>query len=166
MAQRKRQRAVPATVTLSLTVEDVEDLVRVAGYYERSMGFMRHVVRLTSARAIRQRFRFVAEESRWLSAFAEATRADMHGSETDVEFTPRALIAFWGRALSSLKSKRSRRRMSPAQLAQRQLLAGKLERAAARLLLDKPEVMAEELHTRRASEVTWMRERLEGGSEA
>jgi hypothetical protein len=164
MAQRKRQRAVPATVTLSLTVEDVDDLVRVAGYYERSMGFMRHVVRLTSARAIRQRFRFVAEESRWLTVFAEATRADMRGSETEVDFTPRALIAFWGRALSSLQSKRSRRRMTPTQLAQRELLAGKLERAAARLLLDKPGVMAEELRTRRASEVTWMRERLEGGS--
>jgi hypothetical protein len=54
--------------------------------------------------------------------------------------------------------------MTPTQLAQRELLAGKLERAAARLLLDKPGVMAEELRTRRASEVTWMRERLEGGS--
>lgn len=164
MPKRNMTRRSVSTVDVSLTNAEIEDLLQLAGYYERSMGVMRHVVRLTSSRPIRQRFDFVAEESRLLRAFAQSLRDNEPDGSHEVAFTPRSLVAFWGRALSSLNSKRSRRRMSAERLAGRQLLAEKLGRGVEKLWLRDPATVAREMSTRRAPEVAWMREQLEGQS--
>lgn len=162
MPKNSQARRSPSTVSVTLTAEEIEDLAQLAAYYQRSMGFMRHVVRLTSPGPIRQRFDFVAEESRWLGAFVESVRDQGADGTREVAFTPRSLVAFWGRALSSLNSKRSRRRLSAAQLAAREVLAGKLGRATEKLWLRDPGIVAGEIATRRAPEAGWMREQLEG----
>jgi hypothetical protein len=156
-----KKRARPnVTVSVTLTREQVDDLVRLASYYQRSMGVMRHVVRLTSPGPIRRRFRFVAEESRYLQAFAEAVRAEMTNDSDPTELTPRSLVAFWGRALSSLNSKRSRRRMSAEEIGRREALADTLRRSTERLWLNEPALVESEIATRRAPEAAWMREQL------
>src|SRR5579884_2381311 len=111
MSRSQSRKKSPRTIAVSMTRDEVEDLASLAHYYERSFGVMRHVVRLTSNREMRQRFRFVAQESRWLADFAAATASDLSADPASVSFTPRSLIAFWGRALSSLNSKRSRRKL-------------------------------------------------------
>lgn len=162
MTRRKRAVSTVSPVKLDLTAGEIDDLAALAGYYERSMGMMRHVVRFTSPGPIRRRFQFVAEESRWLRAFAESLQSAPAESRREVEFTPRALVAFWGRALSSLQSKRSRRRMSPGAIAARQVLSDKLGRAAAELWLRDPATLSREVGTRRAPEAEWMRRQIEG----
>jgi hypothetical protein len=148
------------TVGIRLNDDELADLIDMATYYERSMGIMRHVVRVTSSREMRQRFRFIAEESRWLETFARAAH-DERSEDGEIVFTARALVAFWGRALSSLQSKRSRRRMSPLKLEQRELLAEKLARSAEKLWLRNPELMAQEVAGRREPEAEWMWQRLD-----
>lgn len=156
---RKHTRPI-STVTLTLTREQVDDLIRLAGYYERSMGVMRHVVRLTSPGPIRRRFRFVSEESYYLQAYAESLRSQMTGDTETAGLTPRSLVAFWGRALSSLNSRRSRRRMSPDEVARREALAEVCLRAVERLWLKDPSLVEREIATRRAPEAAWMRDQL------
>jgi hypothetical protein len=163
MPKSSQERRSPSTVRIFLSAKEIEDLVELAQYYQRSMGFMRHVVRITSPRPIRHRFDFVAEESRLLRAFAESVRSG-DGAGRDVEFTARSLVAFWGRALSSLHSKRSRRRLSAERLAVREALADKLRRATEKLWLKDAAGVSGEMATRRAPEVSWMREELEGPS--
>lgn len=156
---RKRARS-NRTVLVTLSREQVDDLVRLAGYYQRSMGAMRHVVRLTSPAPIRRRFQFVAEESRYLQAFAESVRDEMGNDPRPTEFTPRSLVAFWGRALSSLNSKRSRRRMSADEIGRREALAEILRRSVERLWVQEPALIEGEIATRRVPEAAWMRELL------
>lgn len=155
-----RRKGRDTTISVKLTRDEIDDLVQLARYYERSMGPMRHVVRLTSSGVIRRRFQFVAEESRWLAAFAESVRDEEAANAGEVTFTPRSLVAFWGRALSSLNSKRSRRRLSPAALERREALAEKLRRAVERLWLQQRNIAENEIATRRASEAEWMRRLL------
>lgn len=162
---KKRSCPIP-TISLTLTREETEDLVRLAGYYQQSMGFMRHVVRLTSRGPIRRRFHFVAEESRYLREFAESVRSEMTADSVDVEFTPRSLVAFWGRALSSLNSRRSRRRMSAEVIERREDLSDKCRRAIERLWLKNPTLVENEIATRRAPEAEWMRQSLNFPGEA
>jgi hypothetical protein len=156
---KKHTRSV-STVSVTLTRQQVDDLVRLAGYYQRSMGVMRHVVRLTSPGPIRRRFRYVAEESRYLQAFAESLRAEMTDDAQSLEFTPRSLVAFWGRALSSLDSRRSRRRMSAEEIERREALTAVMRRAVERLWIKDPALTESEIATRRAPEAAWMREQL------
>ena len=163
-ASRGRQRAL----VVNLSRREVELLAVLAPYYEKAMGPMRHVVRLTSSRETRERFRFVGEESRWLRRFAEATLQDMRSrnQETaDVALTVAALIAFWGRILASLNSHRSRRRLSAEAIAERETLAAKLARSARQLWRETPEIVETELSTRRPAERAWMLETLESTAE-
>jgi hypothetical protein len=142
----------------------VDDLVRLAHYYEKSMGLGRFFVRLASGPEMKARFRFVQEESDVLEQFASAIVASMQANgqaEIDAEITVRALIAFWGRALSSLNSSRSRRRLSPEKVRIRTALEARLHEKAADLRHVSPDLLTSEIATRRSSEVQWMRERLE-----
>src|SRR5712692_3256732 len=142
MATRKARRkgtprsSRPSCAVVNLTVPEIELLVRSAHYYQKSMGPARHVVRFIAPSAIRTRYRFIAEESSILERFAEATYDEAMGADADqieATFTARALVAFWGRLLANLNSRRSRRRLSGDQIAAREALAAKLERAAAQL---------------------------------
>jgi hypothetical protein len=152
------------SVRVQLTLEEVALLRDLAHFYERSMGPFRSAVRLTSRAAIRNRFRFVAQESSILWQFAEATHREMTELQQDarqVELTPRTLVAFWGRVLASLNTRRSRRRLSEAAVAEREVLANKLAEAAEQLARTELPLLQQELATRRQVEADWMEERLQ-----
>jgi hypothetical protein len=162
-AKRKPQSMKAPSEALSLSLAEVNDLVKLARYYEKSMGFSRYLVRIASGSVMRARFRFVSEESRILEQFVASVRTEMEaGNETEreIRFTPRSLIAFWGRALSSLDSQRSRRKISAENLRLREDLTRKLQNAVTRLYERSRKLMESEISTRRAPEVTWMLERL------
>lgn len=159
------QRSIPISVhtVIHLTGAEVETLVRLANYYEKSMGPMRHLVRLVAPAEVKTKYRFVAEESKWLRRFAETTREDMQRAgqtSADVTLTPRALVAFWGRVLASLHSRRSRRRLSAEQVQEREELAAKLQNAARTLSKRNAALLEQELQTRRPIEAGWMREQV------
>jgi hypothetical protein len=146
-----------------MTRAELEDLVRLARQYEKSMGFSRHFVRFASGPEMRARFRFVAQESDVLEAFARAEleAADSGDSDTrTVDFLPRTLIAFWGRALSSLRSDRSRRRLGRERLATRQAVETKLRDAFAELYRRDTVLARSEIETRREREIAWINEAL------
>ncbi len=156
------QRRQP-TAILQLNPQEAKLLVHVATHYQRAMGPMRFLVRLTAPAEIKAKYRFVSEESRWLKRFAQATYDQMQAdrAETaDVSFTPSALIAFWGRLLTSLNSRRSRRRMSHDQVRAREGLAAKVQEAALSLWKESPEIVDQVLETRRPTEAEWIRQRL------
>jgi hypothetical protein len=152
-----------AVVTVPLTAQQARALVRVAHHYERSMGLTRHIVRLTAAREVRARYAFIARESAELERLAE-TIAESIGSDgggaVEVQLTPLAAVSFWGRLLSSLNTRRSRRRLSVQEIEQREALAASLHQGIASLAQDYPEQLEEVLKTRRPAEVDWMRAAL------
>jgi hypothetical protein len=153
------------TVRVELAAEDVRTLLELAGYYEKSMGPMRFIVRFTTAPEMRRRFDFLAEESKWLRLFVEDGQEKhfSHGEQRGhLDFTPTALVAFWGRLLASLNSRRSRRRLSDSEARHRETLAATLGEVAQRLAEDDPQTLKAALATRRSVEQEWMRERLEG----
>jgi len=157
---------VPASqpeTAIELTLEDVRTLASLAHFYERSLGPMRYLVRLTARRAIKAKYSFVVEESAWLERFASAMVGDlMAGGEGRgcARLTPRTLIAFWGRLLASLHSPRSRRRLSRQEIEAREALASKFQSGAQRLYGSHPRVVEQEISTRRPIEAQWMREKL------
>jgi hypothetical protein len=166
---RGHQRASLVPVSLPLSADELSCLVSVSDFHQRSMGVMRHVVRLTSSSEMRDRLRFVDEESKVLRAFAQAMRARAQGrndDDTDVEFTLRAVIAFWGRLLASTLSTRSRRRLSAQEAERREVLAAKLEAAIRTRYESEPAPVEREIDTRRPVEQTWMRQRLEARPDA
>ena len=150
-------------IGIELTRDEVWTLRDLAHFYERSMGPFRLIIRATSRSEIRRRLRFVADESAVLSDFAEATHQEMVDGELDitaVPLTPRALVAFWGRVLASLNSRRSRRRLSESQIEQREILSGKLADGVLLLARRNRRQIENEISTRRPIEGDWMREQL------
>jgi hypothetical protein len=153
----------PPPIHLTISVDEARSLLNVSDVHQRSMGPMRHVVRFTSSREVRGRFAFLDEESKVLRAFAQSmvTQArERESGSARIRFTPRSLIAFWGRLLSSTQSPRSRRHLSAEELERRQALATKLEEAARALGRRDSSVLEEEIAGRRPAEQAWMRERL------
>lgn len=169
MTARNRATKDPDRLhTLDLSLADIETLAQLANYYQKSMGVMRHMVRLTTAPNVRRRFRFVAQESAVLEQFISAVRHEQFAPgipRASVAFTPAALVAFWGRLLSSLHSKRSRRKLSEAEIAHREQLAASFESTVRRLQQRSPELVEKHLLTRRVDEQSWMRSRLQEGPE-
>jgi hypothetical protein len=162
-AKQKSQSTNTPSAALRLSLAEVTDLVEIARYYEKSMGFSRHAVRLVSGSVMRARFRFVSEESRILERFVASVRTEMEAEnepEREIKFTPRSLVAFWGRALSSLDSPRSTRKMSAENIRLREDLACKLQNSVAKLYKRSRKLVEAEIATRRAPEVRWMLERL------
>lgn len=151
------------SVEVDLTRVDIDVMIALANYYERSMGPMRHIVRLTARREIRARFRFLADESKWLKQFAVASRDDLDAQRTDhmpTTVTARALIAFWGRLLAAQGSRRATRKLSPQQIKEREDLATKLQSAAGTLAARNRARVEEEIRTRRPAEADQMRKAL------
>lgn len=169
MAKRKpglktnRSARRQVLVAVELSAPEAQILVRVARHYQKAMGPMRALVRMLAPADIKARYRFVAQESKWLERFAQATYQDLIAqpdSSTTVSFTPRTVIAFWGRLLTTLNSPRSRRRLSSPEIEAREALAAKLERAARELRNEDATLIDQEIRTRRETEATWMAERL------
>jgi hypothetical protein len=163
MPRSHNQSRLPST-HIELTSEDLRILVAVSDLYQRSMGPMRHLVRLTASGEMRGRLRFVAEESAILQRFAAAMLADAEAGGKErarVPFTVPAAIAFWGRLLASLQSSRSRRRLTADEIQRREALAQKLEDVVRRLRAANMRAVDAEIATRRPVEQDWMRSRLE-----
>jgi hypothetical protein len=155
------------------------------------------VVRLTAGSEVRQKYRFIAQESLWLerllmdarqhlserstaSADTPAPQSVTDSSDTSAShsmtnasgtsaqrastatlvLTPRALVALWGRLLSSTRTARARRRAKAQELATREALAQKLRDAALQVRAVQPDVLEEEIATRRPVEAAWMHEEL------
>lgn len=162
--KRSAQTGGILSVAVRLSKEEVRAMVAVSDYYERSMGVMRLVIRVTASGDVRSKYRHVAEESKWLKRFAATTLQDMlatGATQTDVTFTSLALVAFWGRLLSSLSVQRSRRKLKPQEIELREILAEKLQRAVQSLRDRYPQAIERDLQTRRARDLQWMREKLE-----
>jgi hypothetical protein len=105
----------------------------------------------------------MVDESRLLEKFAQTTRDELVRRDVEhdtISFTPLALVAFWGRLLASLHSRRSRRKMSEEETRVREEIARKLREAAATLSSAKRRSLDEALATRPMGEVNWMREAL------
>lgn len=150
-------------VAVSLTPEEIATLVRVADYYNRNWGPFRHVVRALSGREMRARFRLVSEEGHWLQEFLRAETENQDAtSHVTLTFTPLALIAFWGRLLSSLNSPRARRKLTRDERDRRREMTELFEGAARTVGLRDPQLIASQIGTRRVSEQGWMREALSG----
>jgi nitroreductase len=147
------------SLTLTLTLDEVETLLQVARHYEQVMGLMRHVVAFTAPPRTRQKYRFIVLESEALFCFAQETLQRMqaaHTTETTVVLTARMIVAFWGRLLANLRTRRSRRRLKPVEVARREALAMKLETAARALWERDRESLRYEIATRRPIEAGWM----------
>jgi hypothetical protein len=152
------------TIPIQLSVDEMSTLVDLSSYYGRLGGFVRRVIQVVSPAEMRDRARFVQEESYWLRRFAEANRDRMQvsgDSEAKVGFTPRSLVAFYGRSLGTLNMPRSRRRLSPAQIEQREALVEKLRSAVVALRVADDVLLEGELQTRRSRERAWIEEGLD-----
>ena len=160
--ERKDTRTVPVVLSL----DDVVMLVGLSSYHGPVMGSMRRVIQFASRGEMRAKARFIQEESYWLRRFAKATRDRMVADGTTVSpvsFTPRTLVAFYGRALATLNVPRTRRRLSPSALQRWEALADTLGNALQSLYSTDPALVLTELETRRPSEHQWIEERLSDG---
>jgi hypothetical protein len=158
-----RLRRPIETVSVSLSLDEVATLVLLASYYGRTLGSVRRMIQLVSPGEMRAKARFVQEETYWLRRFAEAQRdrmSSLEAGESTVEFTPRSLVAFYGRTLASLNVPRRRRRLSPAKIEAREALAEKFRTALEALRSSDGSVLEEELQTRRLRERQWITEAL------
>src|SRR5579862_7505326 len=103
---------------ISLDREDIEALVDVAHHYEDVMGLARYLVVATAPPRIRRRYRYILQESRdleyWASEWLQIGEQSQGKAAIDISL-PQA-VALWGRLLSNLRTKRSRRRLSKEQL--------------------------------------------------
>lgn len=159
------RRRPPRTVPVLLSLDEVDTLVRLSRYYGRTLGFVRRVIQMISPGEMRAKAKFVHEESYWLRRFVEASRdrmQDRGDTESLVEFTPRSLIAFYGRTLATLNVPRTRRRLSPGQVTQREVLAEKLRSALVTLYAADRHLVEGELQTRRLRERQWIEAVLHG----
>src|SRR5579859_7215389 len=110
MANSKRTRTdrdgrATETIAVLLSLDDVATLIRLSSYYGRTLAVVRHIIQVVSPGEMRVKARFVQEEAYWLKRFAEAQRYRMESqsvAESDVHFTARTLVAFYGRTLASL----------------------------------------------------------------
>ena len=164
-----RGRRATETVSVRLTLDEVSTLIVLSRYYGRTLGFVRRMIQLGSPGEMRAKARFVHEETYWLRRFAEAQRdrmTDQGDLDATVEFTPRSLVAFYGRTLASLNVPRTRRRLSPAKIEAREALAEKLRTALQALRSSDGSIVEEELQTRRLREREWISEALSGAQEA
>lgn len=162
---RTRTDRANCTIDIALSVEDATTLVAVSHHYEQLWGRARHVVVWTTPRRIRRRYRFIVEESNDLEARARSlVSACADDSEPHVFQIPIPdAVSYWGRLLSNVRTKRSRRKLSAATVEDREHLAEKFQRSLeAACVRHRSEVEAA-LATRRPLEAGWMKQMLSAG---
>lgn len=153
------------TVSMSLSDVEVRVLEQIAHFHEKSLGPTRWFVRLTAPADVKEKYRFIVQEGKWLERFAASTRGKLVDSENDetvAEFTPRALVAFWGRLLASLNSPRARRKLKQHDIAVYERMAQRFEAVVSDERTRRDQVIDDEIGTRRLREQAWMIEALEG----
>lgn len=150
-----RPRARTRGAVITLTGPEKETLRNLADYHLRAMGPMRHLVRLTSRREVRQRLGYLTQESMYLRLFMEG-ELQKEAGEGPVMFTIPALVAFWGRVLSSLNTRRSRRKLKPSEVERREELSRRFAAVARQLSPHERASFDQELDTRRPREIQWI----------
>jgi hypothetical protein len=151
------------TIPVHLLLDEVSTLIRLSRYYGRTLGVVRRAIQIGSRGEMRAKANFVQEEAYWLRRFAEAQRDRMESeglAESIVAFTPRSLVAFYGRTLASLNVPRARRRLSPEKIQAREALAEKLRSALAAVYSSDRAMVEADIHTRRLREQQWINEGL------
>lgn len=161
--KRRPRRDAPRPIRVELSVAELATLERLSSYYGRTLSPVRRVIQLMSGGEMRAKVRFVEEETYWLRRFAAAQRAEMEERgdlSGPVELTPRTLVAYYGRTLGTLRLPRSRRRLSPQAVREREQLAAKLHAAVAALHLAAPDLVRTEIESRRLREREWIEDAL------
>jgi hypothetical protein len=146
---------------------ELRELLQLAHQYERAMGITRYLVVATSTARIRRRYRFIVLESDGLEAVAAGMieRLQASGAESlKAELALEEAVAFWGRILSNLRSKRSRRRLNVEQVEIREGLERKFAEGVVEYSRLRPAAVRDAIATRRKSEVEWMLGELGIGS--
>ncbi len=152
------------TIAVRLSLDEVSTLIRLSSNYGRTLDVVLRTIQVVSPGEMRVKARFMREEAYWLRRFAEAQRDRMESqgaTESHLDFTPRTLVAFYGRTLASLNLPRTRRRMSPDKIAARESLADKLRAALMVLCSTDLAVVEAEVETRRLREREWIFDRLD-----
>ena len=146
-------------ISLSLSARDVDAAAGVAHHYEKVMGAARFFVVATSPPRIRRRYRHIVQESDELEQLADTWLSRLRDSGADeivAELTIQDLIALWGRLLSSLRTKRSRRRLSKEDVASQQSLSDRLAQYIRDADPGLKVAIRAEIDTRRRREHGWM----------
>jgi hypothetical protein len=160
-----RRRRPTGTISIRLSLDEVLTLIQLSSYYGRMLGAVRRIIQMVSPGEMRAKSKFVQEEAYWLRRFAEAQRDRMKSqgeTESVIDFTPKALVAFYGRTLASLNVPRTRRRLSPEKIEAREALAEKLRSALVNRRSDNQALVDAEVQTRRLREREWIVEKLTG----
>ena len=144
---------------MSLSGVEVRVLEKIAHFHEKSMGPTRWFVRLTAPAEVKEKYRFIVQEGKWLERFAASTRETFLDSESDevlAEFTPRALVAFWGRLLAGLNSPRARRKLNQHDIVVYEHMAQRFGAVVSDERTRRRQVIDDEIGTRRLREQGWM----------
>lgn len=152
-----------ASIVLELSRAEIENLVDVSHHYERVMGFPRHLVVLTAPARIRRKYRYIVYESSLLANLAEAWLAGEEGphEKRSCRFELGEAVRFWGRILANLRTKRSRRPLSPEQVRVREGLDLRFGEVLADAWQRNRRMVLAAVETRPGREARWMLERLE-----
>jgi len=131
------------------------------------MGRIRYLVVWTSGRSVRKKYRFIVQESTRLESVAAGVLDELEGlgGRGRVSLKVSDSVAFWGRVLSSLRTRRSRRKLSTEEIGRREALSEQFQTVLAPLQRSGNVVLVEALRTRRPKEVEWMTELLSPASE-
>ncbi len=160
MSARRSVGTKPA-IEIDLTEDEARSLAEISHHYEQLWGRARHIVVWTTSRKVRRRYRFIVQESNDLELQAQSLVVGHDDKGVYLSRIPIVdAVAFWGRLLSNVRTKRSRRKL-PAEVVQaRELLAEKfrtsIKAAEGRFHNEIDAAVA----TRRPMEAGWMRELL------
>ena len=150
-----------STLQIEFTREELEILKAVAHHYERVMGAARYVVVATSPSKIRRRYRHIAAESDGLESRVDGWLSEIADEHTlVVSISLAQVVSFWGRLLSNLNTRRSRRRLSDQEATAQEAVANRLAGAVVEFAAANGEAVRETIETRRRREREWMDARL------
>ena len=148
----------PDRISIQLSTAEIETLSSVVHHYERVMGVARHLVAATAPPRIRRRYRYIVQESARLDDLAADWRQDAGDSRADMSLD--TAVAFWGRLLSNIRTKRSRRKTTKEMLGRQEALAGRFGVEMQALWRVHPEAVETSIGSRRRREQAWMLEEL------
>lgn len=123
------------------------------------MGFVRHIVVATSPARIKRRYRYIVRESKALEETARSLSRNISlesAEKVRIDLKLNDAVAFWGRVLSNLRTRRSRRKLSDAQVDVREHLEYVIATAIAAEWVNNEEAVREAIATRRQREAEWM----------
>ncbi len=151
---------------LRLSQDEIDILIKLSAYYGRVLSSIRRLIEVCSTGEMREKARFVREESYWLRQFTKSSRDSTkeRADCAEVKCTARTLVALYGRLLANLNVPRTRRRLSGQQIEAREVLGEKMLRALVALQTKDNELVRREIATRRPRENAWITEKLEGAT--